>query len=87
MKVPEDQRVVSLRVHETGPMAAVRVENPFEGELTFADGLPKTSKGDTTSHGFGSLSMRLLTERYDGLMDISTASGRYILSIVLPLPE
>ena len=80
-----EQRVINLLVTKSGPLARILEENYFSGELSFKDGLPETTKGDSENHGFGVRSIRHVVEKYHGDMDISARDGVFSLSILLPL--
>ncbi len=77
-------RYVSLSVRNNRGMVAIRVENPYSGELEFVDGLPRTTKGDEQYHGFGTRSIRMIVERYHGWMSINADNGVFVLTILLP---
>ncbi|TPF94122.1 ATP-binding protein [Bifidobacterium sp. UTBIF-78] len=82
-----EDRYISVRVRRDKGMAMIRVENPFAGDLTFEDGLPRTSKEDARYHGFGTRSMRMIAEQYDGTMAISARGGVFRLTVILPLRD
>ena len=56
------------------------------GEIRFVDGLPQTSKENKEYHGFGTRSIKTLTEKYGGDLKISAENGIFRLSIMLPIP-
>lgn len=82
-----DERLISLTVATQGELLRIEEENYFSGYLVFAEGLPVTSKGDTTHHGFGTRSIRILTEKYQGDFKISIQDNIFSLSIILPIPK
>ncbi|NEG72817.1 GHKL domain-containing protein [Bifidobacterium ramosum] len=77
-------RYVAVRVREEKGMVMIRVENPYAGELSFDDGLPRTTKDDARYHGFGTRSIRMIAERYDGTMSIVARGGVFRLTVILP---
>ncbi|MBR6966253.1 MAG: sensor histidine kinase [Clostridia bacterium] len=81
-----DERLISLTVTTQGELLRIEEENFFSGHLVFAEGLPITTKGDTTHHGFGTRSIRMLTEKYNGDFKISIHDNIFSLSIILPIP-
>ena len=84
-KLPEEKRVISLRVDEVGEMLRISMFNYFEGELQFADGLPKSTSGDEQFHGFGLKSMRYIAKKYGGTFNVSAENN--IFEIVVLIPE
>ena len=47
-------------------------------------GMPLTSKSDASGHGFGLKSIRLIAEKYDGILDVSTDGGVFTVQISIP---
>ena len=67
-------------------MLLIHVENPYQGGITFEDGLPQTTKADNRYHGFGMRSMRMIAEQYDGVLTANADDGVFSLDVLLPLP-
>ena len=82
-----EQRMITLNVETQGEFLAISCENFFTGTLTFEDGLPMTTKADQANHGYGTHSIRILTEKYDGLLKVSSQDDIFTLSIILPIPR
>ena len=83
----QDRRVIRVTVRESHGAVFFQIENFYEQPLSMTDGLPRTTKDDEENHGFGLQSIRAITERYDGTMDIETEDGRFLLTILIPIPE
>lgn len=81
-----EQRVVTLTVGTKDNFMLVECENYFSGSLVFDDGLPLTTKEDRQNHGFGTHSIRTLTEKYDGSLKLSAQDEIFTLSILIPIP-
>ncbi len=79
-----EQRIISLTVFEKPGLSIIQIENYYEGELHFQDGLPVTSKTDQANHGFGMRSIRNLAGKYGGTISIDTEHSIFLLSITLP---
>lgn len=87
-RLPQDQRDISLMVRKAAGTASIHVENRFAGNVSFGpDGLPRTTKADSQSHGFGTRSIRLIAERYGGSVAMRAKDGVFHLNVVIPLPE
>lgn len=80
-----DRRSISLTVRRVGELALVHIENYFAGTLEFTDGLPKTTKGDETEHGFGTRSMRAIVERHGGTLTLGSRDNTFTLDAMIPL--
>ena len=72
---------------EDQDLVLIRVENYFEGQLQFENGLPRSTKGDAAYHGFGIKSIRYSVRKYGGQMDISTRDNWFELKLLIPVPE
>lgn len=81
-----EQRLITLTVENRENFLVVECENYFSGQLVFDDGLPLTTKSDTLNHGFGTHSIRALTEKYGGSVKLSTEGDIFDLSILIPIP-
>ena len=81
-----DRRVINFAMEEQGDIMLIRMDNYYEGEISFVNCLPRTSKGDNYYHVFGLSSIRKIAEKYDGGISIGTDGGIFTLQIVLPVP-
>ena len=81
-----DKRLIHVSVARQKRFVRIRVENCYEGDLTFADGLPVTAK-DAKYHGYGMKSIRSIVEKYDGSMTVKAQDGWFELRVLLPVPE
>lgn len=87
LAVPDaEKHMISLTVGTTGDLLLIESQNFFHGELTFKEGLPETNKENKDYHGFGTRSIRILTEKYGGDLKLSAQDGVFSLSIMLPIP-
>lgn len=81
-----EQRIITLSVENRENFLLIECENFFSGKLVFDDGLPVTTKEDTVNHGFGTHSIRMLTEKYGGSLKLSAQDDIFTLSILIPIP-
>lgn len=82
-----ERRLIAVTVWTKSDLLLIQVENYYEGEISFQDGLPVTSKDDQEHHGFGIKSIRYAVERYGGCMGIYPEDNMFLLRISIPLPE
>ena len=80
------QRSVAVTVLQRHGAAFIQIENYFSGPLVLQNGLPRTTKEDENNHGYGLKSIQRITERYGGIMNISSEDGIFLLSILIPIP-
>jgi len=81
-----ERRLIAVSVWSRVGQLFIQFENYYEGELSFQDGLPTTSKAKKEQHGFGMRSIRYSVERYDGCMGIYPEGQQFRLRISIPLP-
>lgn len=74
-------RVVVRRIHD---FVMIQIENYCENEVCLEGRLPGSSKGDERFHGYGLRSIRYISEKYHGKMDISQKENWFVLKIILP---
>lgn len=82
----EENRIISLNVTTQLGMVVIHIENNYEGQMVFNDGLPSTTKGDHNYHGFGMRSIQMIAEKYKGNVAILARDGIFNLNITLPIP-
>lgn len=76
------RRVVNLVVKARGDMLIIQSDNYFDGERTFRDGLPVTTKTDQNYHGFGMRSIRMIVHKYEGELTAYTTDDVFHLNIL-----
>lgn len=81
-----ERRCIGLNIHPIGDIMSVSIENYFNGQVEFTDGLPKTSKGDSNYHGFGLLSVSMIVKQYGGELSVTAEGGIFRVAIFLPIP-
>jgi len=84
----KEKRNISLIVRRQNGFLSIHEVNYFEGTLDFdpKTGLPKTSKDDKLSHGYGLKSIRLIAEKYGGEATYSVEGDVFLLDALLPIP-
>lgn len=79
-----EKRIISLSVSKVCGCVRIRVENHFEGDPEFRDGLPVTTKGGDGVHGYGTKSIRYVAEKYGGKLTLAARDGMFTLNILFP---
>lgn len=83
--LPLEERVISLSCWEEKDSLVVEESNYFSGRLELDHGLPATSKGDSSRHGFGTKSIQYIAAQYGGTMDIKVVDNMFFLTVRFPL--
>lgn len=81
----EDKRIISISVSAKDYFLSISATNYFSGTIKLVDGLPQTTKQDRMYHGFGMQSIKMLTEKYHGDLNISVKDDIFTLDILFPL--
>lgn len=81
----EEHRVIALTSNHQGQFLILRCDNYFTHKLTFSNGLPVTSKSNKDYHGFGLKSIKMILEKYNGTLSITTEEDIFHLFIMMPL--
>ena len=80
----EDCRIISFRISNSGNFVIVHSENYVSHKVEIQNGLPLTTKADQQYHGFGILSIRRITEKYNGTMSIRVDNNQFQLNLLFP---
>lgn len=84
LKLPEEDRQISLTVHKEKGLVFIRSENCYNGELhSYGDRFIST-KNNTYLHGFGITSIRMLAEKYGGLAYFSGEGKTFVALVTIP---
>lgn len=80
-----EKRMIDVLICRERQFLVLQVINPMEGELSFRDGLPLTTKPGDGYHGFGLKSIRHTVGQYGGFTTVSAEHGYFTLKILIPL--
>ena len=80
LSLPKHRRQVQLMLKNANGKLLMSVKNPVSKPPFFADGLPVT---DRENHGYGSQSIRYLTERLGGNCLFSFQGGLFTVRVIL----
>ena len=88
LRIPErEKRLIHLVVHAKKGLLVIQCENYCPDTLTFQDGLPVSTKGDSVYHGYGIKSVRRASEKYGGTATIHNRDSWFSINLMIPLPE
>lgn len=77
------KRLIHVSVSRQKNFLRIKVENCYEGELEFENGMPKTTKQDKRFHGYGMKSIRKIVEKYNGSVTVNAKDGWFELRILM----
>ena len=86
-KIPnKEKRIINIIVKMVDDMLIIQEENYYVGNISFDnEGLPITSKVDKDYHGFGIQSIKLLVEKYHGVLTTYVNDDIFHLNILFNL--
>lgn len=85
-KIPDpEKRLIHVSAFTQKNFLIIRFENYYEGNLTFDEQLPVTTKKEPQFHGYGLKSLRYTVRKYGGEVDVSTQDNWFNLKILIPL--
>ncbi|MHC5319560.1 GHKL domain-containing protein [Listeria kieliensis] len=86
-QLEQEKRLVKLNVMQSEQFLLVRIDNYSTSELTFHEGMPKTTKVNQDAHGYGLKSIAYIANKYHGVMTIDHKENWFTLKILMPLPK
>lgn len=78
----EDKRIINISVTACGKMVHIHAANYCAAAPQFADGLPLSTKQDKNFHGFGTKSIKYITEQYNGKLTCYYKNEKFVLDIL-----
>ena len=78
--LPEANRQIKLMLKDSDGKLLLSVKNPFKERPVFIDGLPTSNR---KGHGYGTQSIRYMTERLGGKCQFILQNNMFVLRVVL----
>lgn len=78
-----DRRSVDLTAKLANSHLLISVKNEFKHSISFACGLPMTTKG--AGHGLGTKTVRSIAEKYQGAAEFQFKNGVFTASVAIPV--
>jgi sensor histidine kinase regulating citrate/malate metabolism len=83
----EDRRI-RLNVSSRKGFLKILAQNTFNGDISFEEGIPRTSKTyEVGYHGYGVRSIRATAEKYGGSAMMKIEDGWFQVHILIPEPQ
>lgn len=81
------KKVISVKIINQNNLFMIQIQNYFEQELYFENGIPVTTKKNKHDHGYGLKSIRYTAEKYNGTMTVQTENQIFTLHILIPIRD
>ena len=67
---------------------SISIKNSYQDDIQFdRDGMPISSKDNKAYHGFGTKSIKMFAERYNGDISFKARDNVFALGVLIPLPN
>lgn len=83
-KLPPEMRLITVKASRIRDMLVITVENNMPAGSPFTG---KSTKKDPLMHGFGLSNIQKAAGRYGGQCTAGPQGGRFLLKIMIPVPE
>lgn len=78
--LPQKERCIKLLLKTANEKILLSVRNSFQGKIIFSDGVPVATQA---GHGYGTQSIRYMTERLGGNCQFMIEDNEFVLRVVL----
>ena len=85
MKLPEEERIISLKLDAIGNFIHIVVYNLFDQKLKIDGKEIQTTKRNEIDHGFGLKSVRMAVDNYRGEMKVYVEDNVFNVNILIPI--
>lgn len=85
--IDSDNKTISIHIKKNMNMVSIHLENQYQGNINMFDDLPQTTKADKNYHGFGMKSIKMIVEKYGGILSIDTKNNLFQLNILIPTAD
>ena len=82
-KVEESKRYIHVVAYCVGSLLKIKIENAMQGTIEVNGSGFETTKKRKEYHGFGLKNIEKTVQRYDGIMELTTEKGIFIMQILL----
>ena len=80
LSLPEHDRVIKLLLKTSNDKLLLSIKNFYDDKIVFSDGIPVSNK---PGHGYGTQSIRYMTERIGGKCQFTIEGNEFILRVVI----
>ena len=63
----------------------MKFENYYEGQLSYEQDLPLTTKRDANYHGYGLKNIRFTAQKYGGEATVTAENNWFELKVIIPI--
>ena len=82
----KEKRLIHLSVDKKKNFLKIHIENYYEDDIIFENGLPISTKDDKIFHGYGIKSIKSIVKKYGGSAIVEAKSNWFELRVLIPIP-
>lgn len=86
MKVEDKaKRVITVKIVEQNQLVMIQIQNYYNSQLDYKNGLPLSTKEESELHGYGMKSIRHTVQQYEGVITVKADHDIFKLQILFPV--
>lgn len=82
-QVTQEKRFIHVTAISTGSLVKIKIENAVQGAVVIRGNGCETTKKRKDEHGYGLANIEKAVKHYDGIMELTTQKGIFIMQILL----
>lgn len=79
------KRTISVKIITQEKLTVIQIQNYYEKQLRFEDGVPVTTKQNKKEHGYGIKSIWYTVEKYNGTITVKAENQIFTLQMLIPI--
>lgn len=80
-----EKKSITVSVRRVNDFVKIQIENFVSSAPIMVKGYPRTTKIDTSNHGYGLKSMDYIVKKYDGILHFGFENNIFLVDIMLPI--
>lgn len=81
----ERKKTISVRIITQNDLVMIQIQNYYDKELKFVNGIPETTQKNKSEHGYGMKSIKYVAEKYSGTMTVDAKDSVFTLQLLFPM--
>ena len=86
INLPPEDRLITVKVSKVHDFLSIIIQNSISPEIGQV-AVGNTTKSDHFLHGIGQRSIESVVQKYCGECNFTITNGRYVLSVIIPIPR
>lgn len=78
-----DKRIVWVSIEMDRGVLYICVQNPYNGDIIYKNGVIQTTHTDSVNHGYGLQSVQKAVEKYNGVLEVKPEDGIFTVDIMM----